>query len=70
MNSNDNLHKDNSSARKMDKQALWAYTYFSAAVYGSALIYCYKTDHLLEVGLLSVIVVGVGIYLASTFKKI
>ena len=60
-----------STARQMDKQALKVFVGSAAGVYVAALAYCYLTGHLMEMGIVGGVMLGLGILLTNiiTSKK-
>ena len=65
-----NTQNDTSNMHEMDRQALKAYAGFAAFVYGSALIYCYITNHLMEMGIVTGVILGLGILIGNIYKSL
>lgn len=56
--------------RKMDKQALRVYGSLAGVVYSTALAYCYLTNHLMEMGIVGGVMLGLGILILRTYSSI
>lgn len=56
-------------AKQMDKQGLRVYALLALVVYILALVYCYKTDHFFEVGLLGVVMLVLGSLIGWIYKN-
>lgn len=63
----ENDHKEMS--RNMDKQGMRVFIIGTAIVYTLSLSYCYASGHLFETAMVGAVMIGLGIFIGSIYKK-
>lgn len=54
----------------MDTQALKVYIGCASVVYGLALTYCYLTDHIMEMGIVGGVMVGLTLFVINIYRTL